>query len=84
MQFQADISQFRFSDKSVELTGLGAASMAGLGCGVFSSVDELSSLVEPERTFHPSMDQCCRRSLLSGWERAIGRAKGWIAPSPGP
>ncbi len=85
MQFQADISQVQIQrNKSVELTGIGAASMAGLGCGVFSSVDELSSLVEPERTFHPSMDQCCRRSLLSGWERAVGRAKGWVAPSPGP
>jgi glycerol kinase len=79
MQFQADISQVQIQrNKSVELTGIGAAFMAGLGCGLISSVDELSGLVEPERTFHPSMDQDTRRLLLSGWQRAVGRAKGWI------
>ena len=78
MQFQADISQVQIQrNKSVELTGIGAAFMAGLGCGLLSSVDELAGLVEPAQTFQPSMDQNTRRLLLSGWERAVGRAKGW-------
>jgi glycerol kinase len=78
MQFQADISQVQIQrNKSVELTGIGAAFMAGLGCGLLSSVDEFAGLVEPAQTFQPSMDQNTRRLLLSGWERAVGRAKGW-------
>ena len=53
---------------------LGAAFLAGLSAGVWSSLDELSAIRKSERVFTP---QRSRAEEFSIWHRAVERAKGW-------
>ncbi len=54
MQFQADILGVPVVRPAVtETTALGAAYLAGLGCGVWESVEELSATWQVERRFEP-------------------------------
>jgi glycerol kinase len=59
-----------------ETTGLGAAFLAGLGTGVWSSTDELSRTWRLQRRFEPGRrdDSAHRR-----WRAAVERSKGWAA-----
>ena len=72
MEFQADIlARSVIRPSNVESTALGAAFLAGLGCGFWGSTEELSGLCENFREFSPSMTEDKRTELLSGWSRAI-------------
>ncbi len=79
MQFQADILNCVVERPvCLELTALGAAYLAGLGVGFWTSVDELEGVWQIERRFTPQMDSKLRDSLLVAWHEAIGRSKNWI------
>jgi glycerol kinase len=72
MQFQADLLGIPVvRPQVIETTALGAAYLAGLSCGLYSDVAELSALWQPERTFHPALprDQVAER--MARWERAV-------------
>ena len=57
-----------------ETTGLGAAFLAGLGTGVWSSTDELAATWRLQRRFEPGpRDESAHRR----WRAAVARAKGW-------
>lgn len=72
MQFQADLLGIPVvRPRDIESTSLGAASLAGLQCGVWRSAEELLSLRGEGRTFEPSMTDDERRPLLEGWRRAL-------------
>jgi glycerol kinase len=62
----------------LETTALGAAFLAGLGTGVWSSPEELVDTWQLDRRFEPTPgvreDGTHRR-----WTRAVERAKGWAA-----
>ena len=76
MQFQADLLGVPVLRPVVrETTALGAALMAGLGAGVFSSMDELAGLWQLERRFEPSMSQAVREEHLARWHQAVARAR---------
>lgn len=78
MQFQADLigSPVR-RPASVETTALGAAGLAGIARGVWSSADEfLSSQGDPSR-FEPGMETARRTELMDGWRRAVRAAVTW-------
>ena len=60
-----------------ETTVLGAAFLAGLGAGVWSSLDELSDVWQLDRRFEPRMGGAERERLLAGWRAAVGRSGGW-------
>ena len=78
MQFQADISGVPVvRPEVVETTALGAAYLAGLGCGVWKSTEEIEKLWRRERTFEPTMSQDQREFLTTQWGRAVARSKGW-------
>lgn len=78
MQFQADISGVPVvRPEVVETTALGAAYLAGLGCGVWKSMEEIEKLWRRERTFEPTMSQDQREFLTTQWGRAVARSKGW-------
>ena len=62
----------------LETTALGAALMAGLAVGVYSSEEELKSLWQKDLIFEPSMSAERREELLHGWHRAVERACNWI------
>jgi glycerol kinase len=56
-----------------ETTSLGAAMLAGLGCGMFDSLDDAVMMRGTIRTFEPQMEPEVRAVRLAGWRDAIGR-----------
>ncbi|MBR1422942.1 MAG: glycerol kinase GlpK [Ruminococcus sp.] len=75
MEFQADIlGRSVIRPSNIESTAMGAAFLAGLGCGFWSSAEELSVLCESQREFSPSMGAEKREELLSGWKKAVTAA----------
>lgn len=78
MQFQSDISNVDVIVPSCkEATALGAAYLAGLGCGLFSSRDEMPNSGSDDK-FSPQMSEFDRERLLKGWRKAIDCASGWV------
>jgi glycerol kinase len=78
MQFQADILGVPVQRPTVtETTALGAAYLAGLATGYWSSQEEIAQQWAVERTFEPNMAASERDSLYAGWQKAVERAKGW-------
>ena len=77
MQLQADQLGVAVERPEVlETTGLGAAFLAGLGVGVWSSQDELAATWRLERRFEPGdRDEDAYRR----WRAAVARSKGWAA-----
>jgi glycerol kinase len=81
MQFQADLLGVPVVRPKVsETTALGAAFLAGLAVGFWSDRAEIGRLWQAERHFAPSMDRGRAGELLSRWNRALERAKGWELP----
>ncbi|XOZ33139.1 glycerol kinase GlpK [Halomonadaceae bacterium KBTZ08] len=74
LQFLADILGARVDRPSlIETTALGAAYLAGLQAGVYSSLEELTDLWHCDRTFEPVMTKEKRDHLYAGWLRAINK-----------
>ena len=75
MQFQADISDMPVvRPRVLETTALGAALLAGLGCGLYGSEEEMSGFWQKDLEFTPKMDEATRRMNLRGWHRAVERS----------
>jgi glycerol kinase len=75
MQFQADLLGIPVVRPAViETTALGAAYLAGLSCGVYSSLAELSQLWQAERRFLPALDKSKAAELMARWEHAVRQA----------
>jgi len=75
LQFQADILDLPVARPAfIESTSLGAAFLAGLGCGFWQDAEELSRTRALERVFKPDMEPGTRAELLAGWERALRQA----------
>jgi glycerol kinase len=80
MQFQADILQVPVERPRVtETTALGAAFLAGLAAGVWTSLEEIAATWQLERRFEPRMDLAERDRLVERWRRAVDRARGWAS-----
>jgi glycerol kinase len=78
MQFQADILGVPVERPAVvETTALGAAYLAGLATGFWSSQDEIARQWRVDATFEPQMSVDQRDALYAGWKRAVGRAQAW-------
>jgi len=72
MQFQADLLGIPVVRPAVtETTALGAAFLAGLASGVYSSAEEISNLWMSERRFFPALDTGRAAELLANWERTV-------------
>lgn len=78
MQFQADLvaTQVR-RPKVQETTALGAAYLAGLEVGVWSSRDEVASNWLLDKEFSPQMCDADRFQKAGTWRRAVDRSRGW-------
>jgi glycerol kinase len=75
MQFQADLLGIPVvRPKVIETTALGAAYLAGLATGVWSSLDELSAQWQVERRFEPTLPRERAEELMARWERAVRQA----------
>lgn len=78
MQFQADILGVKVvRPRLTETTSAGAAYLAGLQVGMWSSVDDLRGLVDVDRIFSPTMTAEARRAFCRGWEEAVKCSLGW-------
>ncbi len=74
MQFLADILDVTVDrPKITETTALGAAYLAGLQTGVYSSLEDIAKLWECEYRFEPRMGPSLRESLYAGWIDAVER-----------
>jgi len=77
-QFQADLLGIQVSrPRNIETTAMGAAFLAGLGVGVWKSLDELREFWRQDRSFLLSVSEEKVESCLKGWRKAVERAKGW-------
>jgi len=57
----------------IETTALGAAYLAGLGAGLYSSLSEVTENWQCEREFTPDMNSASRETALKGWQNAVRR-----------
>jgi glycerol kinase len=81
MQFQADILATTVSrPKVAETTALGAAYLAGLAVGYWSSQDEIAKNWVLDREFHPAMPEAERNARYGRWQDAVKRALAWEKP----
>ena len=75
MQFQADLLGIPVVRPAViETTALGAAYLAGLSCGVYGTLSELSQLWRAERRFLPTLEKSKSDELMARWEHAVRQA----------
>ena len=78
MQFQADMLGVPVVRPRVaETTALGAAYLAGLAVGYWKDPKEIAAQWQADRRFVPAMKPAQRKKLLSGWNKALTRAKRW-------
>ncbi len=81
MQFQADMLGVPVVlPRMTETTALGAAFLAGLGVGLWSTADLRGAWCEQAR-FEPRMGERERAELLGGWHDAVGRTRNIVAAS---
>lgn len=74
MQFQADILGTKvIRPQIVETTAMGAAYLAGLAVGYWSSVDEIRKQWQIDRVFEPSMEEEKVTAAKAGWADAVKR-----------
>jgi glycerol kinase len=59
--------------ENLESTAWGAAFLAGLGAGLFSTIEDARTVWRAERSFKPAMDEAERKRLLAGWDAAVRR-----------
>jgi glycerol kinase len=79
MQFQSDILGVPvIRPKVAETTALGAAYAAGLAVGFWKDYDELRSNWGRDKEWHPAMDADLRKTLYSGWKKAVTRTFDWV------
>ena len=78
LQIQADMIRCEVNRPvNVETTALGAAYLAGLAVGMWSSKEEIQKNRRVEKTFHPIMEEAKRNEIYNGWKRAVECSKGW-------
>ena len=78
MQFQADILGAAVRRPSVsETTALGAAYLAGLEVGYWSSQAEIAKNWVLDREFQPQMQPAERDRRYALWKKAVERARDW-------
>ena len=78
MQMQADLLNVPVvRPKVLETTALGAAYLAGLAVGFWSSQADIARQWGVDRKFTSKMKPGTRTVIAAGWEKALTRSKGW-------
>ena len=78
MQFQSDIINAGvLRPKCVETTAMGAAYLAGLAAGFWSSREDVVKNWALDREFDPEMSAETREKELAGWHQAVNTTLGW-------
>ena len=82
MGFQADVVGVPVRrPANVETTALGAAGLAGIRSGVWSSAEDFLDQQGEASRFEPSVSDIERQALLAGWHRAVRAAVAWARDS---
>ena len=77
MQTQADLMDVPvLQPRCLETTAMGAAYLAGLAVGYWSSREEIRQNWAVARTFRPELPEERRAAMLAGWAEALGRVAG--------
>ncbi len=61
--------------RMAESTAFGAACLAGLGCGLYASLEEIGALWEADARYEPKMDATARNKEMDGWREAVRRVR---------
>jgi glycerol kinase len=76
MQLQADLlGRPVLRTTSTEVSALGAAYLAGLAVGFWTSEEQIASLPRERDRFEPRMPAAERDRLHEGWQEAVARAR---------
>jgi glycerol kinase len=77
MQFQADLLNTKVIRPQVtEVTAIGAAYLAGLATGFWSSMEDISGQWKIEKSFEPGITHDIE-NRIKGWNRAVKAAKAY-------
>jgi len=75
MQFQADVLRIPVEVAAErETTAIGAAALAGLAVGVFTSKDEVARALGTAKRYEPQLDEDEAERLVREWRRAVKNA----------
>ncbi|NNE72886.1 MAG: glycerol kinase GlpK [Acidimicrobiales bacterium] len=78
LQFQADQLKAPVTRAAVqETTAMGAAYLAGLAEGVWSSLDDVTANWAADATFHPADDPTAADAAYAQWLEAVERSRNW-------
>ena len=79
MQIQADLLGVPVVRPKVsETTALGAAYLAGLATGFWSSTNDVATQWQVDQRYIPRMSREESNAMQKQWQRAVERSKGWI------
>ena len=75
LQFQADIARVPVEvPAEKETTALGAAALAGLAVGTWSSLEEIAAARQVATRYEPALEEADAERLLGEWRLAVRRA----------
>lgn len=78
MQIQSDLVNCDVAvPENKETTAMGAAYLAGLAIGYWSSIDEIENFISIENIYKPSGDQAKVERMIKNWHRAVRAAIIW-------
>ena len=76
LQMQSDFAALTVERPTeLESTARGAAMLAGLGAGLFSSPEEAARMIRGGQAFTPRIDPSARSAALGRWSDAVCRAR---------
>jgi glycerol kinase len=76
LQTQSDLGALTVERPTeLESTARGAAMLAGLGAGLFSSPEDAARMIRLDRAFSPQIDAATRTAELARWSAAVCRAR---------
>lgn len=79
-QFLADILGVPVErPRQIETTALGAAYLAALGAGIYTSVEDVSAHWRADSQFDPVMPRPDREYLYAAWRNAVSRVLGYAS-----
>ena len=79
LEFQSDLLGIPVVRPScIESTAFGAAALAGIGVGYYSSQEEVESLISEAARFEPKQNEDWRNAHMNEWEKAVKRSLCWI------
>ena len=78
MKFQADMLNTEIHrPKTLEITALGAAYLAGLAVGYWRDIDEIYDEIRIDKIFVSDMPEEVREKNYRYWKKAVERTMGW-------